>query len=42
MIVDRYVCAICGFLEEYAQPTKIFKKWCEEQEDQKGDWDEFV
>lgn len=28
-ILDRYVCAHCGFTEEYVQMTKGFRKWAD-------------
>lgn len=35
-IIDRYFCMHCGYTEEYAQMTKKFLKWGNEQIKKQG------
>ena len=42
-ILDRYICADCGYTEEYVQLTDSFKKWANKTWKETGGlYDEFV
>ena len=30
-VLDRYICATCGYTEEYVQLSEVFNKWAEKQ-----------
>lgn len=42
-ILDRYICADCGYTEEYVQLNERFNKWAEKTwEESGGKYDEYV
>jgi predicted nucleic-acid-binding Zn-ribbon protein len=42
-ILDRYICADCGYTEEYVQLTSTFRKWADKTwAESDGRFDEYV
>ena len=42
-VLDRYLCANCGYTEEYVQLTDSFKRWARQQLDgQDRKYDDYV
>lgn len=42
-IIDRYLCANCGYTEEYVQMTDTFKKWAAKELQKPGNrYDDYV
>ena len=42
-VLDRYICADCGYTEEFVQLNESFKKWAEKTLDtQDQNYDDFV
>jgi transposase-like protein len=43
VVLDRYICASCGYTEEWVQLSEKFKKWAFSKLDsQDGKYDEYV
>jgi len=42
VVIDRYICAHCGYMEEFARLDKSFIRWAEKKIDTQGPPDEYV